>query len=254
MTNDPNILIHGYFDGQLSDEQIRELNDWIKQDPNHARMFASYALLHDRLHDHYRSSAVLSGNWLGRTRLELGHRRLRGWRLAAVSFVGMGLAFLVAMAAYRGSGGEVVSLIEAQDVVWGNGQPPIEIGARLGLQHLWWTSGTLKLRFDAGASVALEGPADLRIVSGMRILVGRGRITAHVAGRAKGFAIETPTALVIDRGTEFGVEVDASGQTDVVVFEGLVDLANSEPADRPAPIKRLGQGEGMRVENAGGLS
>ena len=33
-----------------------------------------------------------------------------------------------------------------------------------------------------------------------------------------------------------------------------MDLAHSEPADRPAPIKRLGQGEGMRVGSAGLLS
>ena len=108
--------------------------------------------------------------------------------------------------------------------------------------------------FDVGVQVALEGPADLRILSDMRILASRGRITAHVDGRAKGFAIETPNTLVVDQGTEFGVEIDASGQTDVVVFQGLVDLAHSEPDDRTTPIKRLGQGEGMRVGSAGLLS
>lgn len=37
MTNESNNLVHGYLDGQLSDEQIRQLNDWIKQDPRNAQ-------------------------------------------------------------------------------------------------------------------------------------------------------------------------------------------------------------------------
>lgn len=86
------------------------------------------------------------------------------------------------------------------------------------------------------------------------MLAFRGRITAHVDGRAKGFAIETPNTLIVDQGTEFGVEIDAAGQTDVVVFQGLVDLAHSGPADRKPPIKHLGQGEGLHVGNAGVLS
>jgi ferric-dicitrate binding protein FerR (iron transport regulator) len=254
MTDDPSTLIHGYLDGQLSDEQVRELNDWIKEDPRHAQQFAACSLLHDRLHDQYRSRAVLEGNRLGRARPKpWDHRRLR-WGLVAAMLLGIGLAVLASRAARRGRGGEVAMLVEARDVVWGAGQPSLAVGTRLGPRDIRCASGTFKLLFDAGALVSLEGPADLRILSGMRILAVRGRITAHVDGRAKGFAIETPTTLVVDQGTEFGVDIDASGQTEVVVFRGLVDLARSEPADRPAPIKRLGQGEGMRVGGAGLLS
>ena len=254
MTNDPRALIHGYLDGQLSDEQVRELNDRIKEDPRHARQFVSCALLHDRLHDQYRSRAVLEGNRLGRARPKLGDHRWRRWGLAVAMLIGIGLAVLGSRAARRGQGGEVASLVEARDVVWGEGQPPIAVGTRLGPRDIRCASGSFKLAFDVGALVALEGPADLRILSNKHILALRGRITAHVDGRAKGFAIETPNTLVVDQGTEFGVEIDASGQTDVVVFQGLVDLAHSEPAERPAPIKRLGQGEGMRVGSAGLLS
>ena len=254
MTDDPKILIHGYLDGQLSDEQLRELTEWIKVDPRHARQFASCAFLHDRLHNHYRSRAVLEGYGPGRTGPRSGDR-LR-WRmgLAAAMLIGIGLCVQGWRVARRGAGGEVASLVESRAVVWGEGQAPISVGTRLGPRDIRCSSGTFKLAFDAGAVVAIEGPADLRILSGTRILAARGRITAFVEGRAKGFAIETPHTLVVDLGTEFGVEVDASGRTDVVVFQGLVDLAHSEPADRPAPIKRLGRGEGMRIGAAGLLS
>ena len=254
MTAEPKLLIHGYFDRRLSDQEIRELGDWIKEDPRHARQFASYALLHNRLHDYYRSKDILEGNGFGRVRSKPMDRRWWRMGLAVAMLIGIGLSALGWWAARRGPSGEVASLVEARAIVWGEGQPPITIGTRLGPGDIRCSSGTFKLVFDVGAVVALEGPADLRIVSGTRILAVRGRITAHVEGRAKGFAIETPNTLVVDQGTEFGVEVDASGQTDVVVFQGIVDLAHSEPADHPASIKRLGQGEGMRIGNAGLLS
>jgi hypothetical protein len=151
-------------------------------------------------------------------------------------------------------GDAVASLVEARDVVWGEGQPPIALGTRLGPRDIRCQSGTLKLVFDAGALVALEGPADLEVLSGMRIRAVRGRITARIVDRARGFAIETPSTVVVDQGTEFGVEVDAAGQTGVVVFEGLVDLSRSESANGPAPIRRLVQGEALRVGQAGDLS
>ena len=102
--------------------------------------------------------------------------------------------------------------------------------------------------------VKLEGPADVRVLSGMRIRAVRGRIIARAEGRAKGFAIETPNTLVVDQGTEFGVEIDASGRTGVVVFEGLVATSHPNSDDGSTPIKRLGQGEAMRVGQSGQLS
>ena len=115
-------------------------------------------------------------------------------------------------------------------------------------------AGTIKVVFDVGALVTLEGPAELRVLSGMRVRAVRGRITARVDEAAKGFAVETPNTVVVDLGTEFGVEVDAAGQTGVVVFEGRVDLSRPETTAGSAAIRRLSQGEAMRVGRSGILS
>lgn len=180
--------------------------------------------------------------------------RWRRFSLGAAISIGIGLAVVVSWAARRGQGNDVASLVEARGVVWGEGQLPIAVGTRLGQREIRCASGTLKLVFDVGVRVSVDGPADLRILSNMHVLALRGRITAHVDGRAKGFAIETPTTLIVDQGTEFGVEIDATGQTGVVVFQGLVDLTRSGPADLQGPIQHLGQGEGVHVGNAGRLS
>jgi hypothetical protein len=152
------------------------------------------------------------------------------------------------------AGKEVATLSEVRDVVWADGQTPIGRDARIQPGALRCVSGTLKLAFDSGALVTLEGPANLNVVSETRIRALRGRITTRVDDQFKGFAIETPNTLVVDLGTEFGVEVDDSGRTGVVVFEGQVDLSRSDASDSVRPIKRLSQGEAMRVGRTGRLS
>lgn len=42
-------LINGYLDETLTEEQIADLSQWIKSDPQHARQFAKQLLLHDQL-------------------------------------------------------------------------------------------------------------------------------------------------------------------------------------------------------------
>ncbi|QDV24658.1 anti-sigma factor family protein [Aureliella helgolandensis] len=57
-------LIHGYLDGCLLSEQQAQLNQWIKSDPQHARQFASYLLLHDRLRNELVASEAAATNVL----------------------------------------------------------------------------------------------------------------------------------------------------------------------------------------------
>jgi hypothetical protein len=63
MTTDPDSLIHGYLDDELGDESLRQLNDWLGQDPTNARRFAFAALLNDRLHDRLRSDLTVEAEF-----------------------------------------------------------------------------------------------------------------------------------------------------------------------------------------------
>src|SRR4051812_37877544 len=62
MATDPTGLIFGYLDDLLDEEQQRELNDWVKRDPRHARQFVEAALLHDRLLDQFPVGLHLGGD------------------------------------------------------------------------------------------------------------------------------------------------------------------------------------------------
>ncbi|GAA4443793.1 LamG-like jellyroll fold domain-containing protein [Novipirellula rosea] len=95
--------------------------------------------------------------------------------------------------------------------------------------------GVVVLEFVTGATVSLEGPAELEIVSANSGFLNEGKLTAVVPPSAVGFTIQTPTSHVIDHGTEFGVQVLANGSSETHVFEGEVELQ----FDGNAETKRL---------------
>ena len=55
----------------------------------------------------------------------------------------------------------------------------------------------------------------------------------HFAGKPNPYRMNSPTASIAVRGTEFSIEVDAEGATQVVVFEGAVEVSSlTDPARR----------------------
>jgi ferric-dicitrate binding protein FerR (iron transport regulator) len=248
-------LIGAVIDGRCDESEVRRFEALMRAEPGVRAAYLDQVRVHAMLEWHHgRVGGHLDP--VGPGPAALGGRGRRRLGLAAATLAGVGIALAVLAARLGPFGREGATLVEARDVAWGSGQSPMAPGARIGAGDIRCRSGTLKLAFDCGATVTLEGPADLRVLSGRRLRALRGRITARVDAGAKGFAIETPSTLVVDQGTEFGVDVEASGQTEVVVFEGLVDLSRRGPAGgpMPAPIKRLGQGEGMRINPTGLLS
>jgi hypothetical protein len=70
---------------------------------------------------------------------------------------------------------------------------------------------------------------DFRSASSLRellqIVVGRVRVRInHLGGRPNPYRINSPTASIAVRGTEFSVAVEPRGDTQVVVYEGLVEV------------------------------
>ena len=244
-------LIDAVIDGRCGEADRRRFETLVRDDPWIRRAYLDQMHMHALLE--WRHGQVESA--VGRPRMELVRsllRRPRRWGLAAILLIGVGLVALAPRSWRPRSGAEAIgTLLEARNVVWARGAAPLAVSQRFGPGWIHTVSGTLRLAFDSGAQVTLKGPADLQVLSGMRLRAARGRITARVEGGAKGFAVETHNTLVVDQGTEFGVEVDGLGRTGVVVFEGLVDLLSMAAAEDPQAVTRLGQGEGLRVDQSG---
>ncbi|WP_437205164.1 FecR domain-containing protein [Planctomicrobium sp. SH664] len=114
-------------------------------------------------------------------------------------------------------------------------------------------AGQIGLSFESGTSMTLVGPAELEIHSVSRVSLRHGIAATRVeTEEGRGFRVLTPTTDVVDLGTEFGIRVDPSGETDLVVVEGAVDFTpTSQRGESPSAPQRLFIGEGARILKSG---
>jgi len=128
-------------------------------------------------------------------------------------------------------------------------------------------SGLLEITYNSGAKVILQGPATFIADSNRGGLLTLGKLTALVQNnsaaepihREQGdpsrphslFIVRTPTAVLTDLGTEFGVEVDREGGTLLRVFRGLVKCVLWESApDDPKGAVVLRSNESVRTKRS----
>lgn len=126
-------------------------------------------------------------------------------------------------------------------------------------QELDLVSGRIACLFDVGAEVILQGPAKVRVLGPMLLEVEHGDLTARVSEQGRGFSVKTAVGKVIDLGTEFGVSVADGGETELVVFDGMVDLHTnqvdeSRESRNDKSHYRLEMGQGVRVASQGAMS
>jgi hypothetical protein len=119
----------------------------------------------------------------------------------------------------------VAHLVSSKDCRWNEHASPPRDGNLWASNGLQLISGVAELTFAEGATVIVEGPAEFVVRSPSEGFLQHGKLLATVPSRAIGFSVETPTATIVDLGTEFGVETDAQGATDVEVFQGKVDVS-----------------------------
>ncbi len=124
-------------------------------------------------------------------------------------------------------GARVGSMKAEERARWSQDVPVSSDNAVRAGQQFALASGRVEMLTARGTRVVLEGPATWKVVSDQRLLLLVGKLVAYVPKSAIGFAVETPTARVVDLGTEFGVEVDSQGETGVQVFKGTVDFASA---------------------------
>ncbi|WP_442482213.1 FecR domain-containing protein [Aeoliella sp. SH292] len=137
-------------------------------------------------------------------------------------------------------------LISARNIVWEHESQSPTAGGRFRKGVLAATSGSCELQLNSGVELSLEGAFRLDIVNDMLVELRYGQVRAQVPPNAKGFSIDTPDSLLVDQGTEFGVNAETGKGTKVVVFRGEVDVRGKEVTQQE-PLRRLTQGEAAQV-------
>jgi len=257
MSRDVEELISGYLDESLTEDEQQELAEWIKSDQANARHFAKAVMLHDRLQCEVGAEAE--------TRKSLDEPAVAETeepKIVPFPFSGVGTRVLQLAAAVvlmlailywpTGPENQVVeapveptgfaTVAHVLSAEFENGSD-LTKGQRLGEQTIALKSGLLRLQFDTGVEVTLQGPAKYDLLRVDRTRLTSGLLTADVPPGAEGFRVDTPTAEVTDLGTSFGVRFDANGASHVSVFDGKVEIEEPESGEK----KLLKEGEAARV-------
>lgn len=126
---------------------------------------------------------------------------------------------------------------------------PFRAGDRVTRRVLEMERGRMSFRLTSGALVEVAGPAEVELITPMHLRVRRGMLTADISDGTKGFVVETAETRVVDLGTRFSVAAGTPAGTDVVVFEGKVEVYDPAAARAASSAKiTLIEGEAIRVD------
>ncbi|MDO5580126.1 MAG: LamG-like jellyroll fold domain-containing protein [Planctomycetia bacterium] len=141
----------------------------------------------------------------------------------------------------------LATILKMDQVVWKEGSPLYRTGDIITAGWLRFHSGSLLIEFFSGATVQVNGPADFMVVSQNLAYCASGKVFAHVPPQAVGFTVDVPQMKIIDKGTEFSLNVQAK-KTEVQVLKGKVLLDHSSSVIEP-----LLAGESVLATNDGNI-
>jgi len=141
---------------------------------------------------------------------------------AVLTLVALVLAAL-SLFRHEDQGPAIGSLAGAYEARWEGAHPRLAEPLYVGPYDL--REGVVKMELGQGTSLLLEAPCQVELKSVGEVTLRSGRLSAVVSLQAKGFQVRTPTALITDLGTEFGVIARPDGSTEAHVLKGRIRVA-----------------------------
>lgn len=140
----------------------------------------------------------------------------------------------------------------SSDLAWGDRTDAADFFYRVGLgNRIELDSGLVEISYFSGAKIILRGPSRYVVTGEASGTLESGELTGHVS--EGDFTLMTPSAKVIDLGTEFGVLVDQGQNTDVCVFDGKVQVVSKSGVDKDSQPITLSEGMAARANHMGQL-
>jgi hypothetical protein len=243
-------LIEDFHDNALSEADCRELMEWFEKDDSRVTAFAdelrvgnTLAALHvmesDRMPLAVKDSLKRADSAFDISRnvrqhiesrpqpfpvdAEPSNLSLRKWApwwiaTAAVAAV-IALCVILPTQPDTNHGDVIATVQNARNVQEVSAGQQLRSGQVLELDD-----GRVKINFQCGAKLAIQAPAELKLLGPNSAQLSRGVATVRVPGEIKGFVLVTPHQRVTDLGTSFGVDVNSTGETAISVFEGEIEL------------------------------
>ena len=252
-------LIGELINGTATANQRERLNEWLVGGAEDRLTYRRYINLHVALHSCCDSRPEP---------VEISRRLAvsRGWWRAIMGFAAAIVVVLCGVAAYqlrllRRHAEQPVATVEPSLVTitklakarWEGTPETPRIGTKFHSGILRLVEGLAEVTFHSGARVVLEAPVTMTILGSDSVGLQVGRAVAYVPREARGFSIETPRARVVDFGTEFGVGVRESGDTEVQVFQGVV-VARWKGHEGAIVERRVEAGQAVSIDRASELA
>jgi len=238
-------LLHALFEGGVSGDEFDALQERLRNEPELRALYLKCATLDHLLSERYGGAQPVASPAV----VDLKVRHHRRW--TTVLAVAAALTAIAAVIAMMGPWRERPTMIQfganahanVEHVQSRGSKSELFAGSRLTLDR-----GSIELAFRSGVTGFIEGPAVLVGAGSKTVHLEQGRALFRVPPGAEGFICSTPTLVVEDLGTEFGVVV-RSGQDDIVqVITGEVRLS---PADQPSQTRIVRGGERVAYHQGG---
>ncbi|MCK4997990.1 MAG: NPCBM/NEW2 domain-containing protein [Anaerohalosphaera sp.] len=151
-------------------------------------------------------------------------RQISKFAIYTLAFSVAAALLLVAMVMFTTPPPVVAWLTDSINDEWvtENGVPVIGDGLRQGPMTL--VDGLAEITFGDGAVVTVEAPAKIELTSGKSMFLKSGKVSAQISEYSIGFEVNTPSASIVDLGTEFGVSVVGDGSCSLDMFKGKANL------------------------------
>jgi hypothetical protein len=245
--------------GACSAEEAREFEAMLRAEPEARLLFRRHANLDAALRE-WSDERASANPWNSAQLPRVTGRDARAipWppiaRIAAVAAVLLLAGSLVSHIIRERAGGAPVAepaaeertaqgcavLAQTLDAAFPGDLPPRAAGETLPPGRFRLDHGFAQIEFFSGATLLVEGAAELEIVSAWEARCLSGKVRVRVPPAARGFRLIAPGMKLVDLGTEFAVNVDGARRSaDVHVFEGEVV---AHPAGQPEVSLRAGGG------------
>ena len=138
---------------------------------------------------------------------------------------------------------------------WQDASGQIAQGCDLYAGPMTLLKGYAELVLDGGVTVIVQAPSQFTLESSKQIYLREGRVVAKMQGGARqAFVVRSPSASIVDYGTEFGVKVDTEGETETYVYEGQVQIRDSSDPVKFLKGLFLKAGQGAMADSDSRLS
>ena len=220
--------IQALFDGTITEEEFRHLEDELIANPEARKIYYQYASLQQGLEFRLSRTNTQSGV-TGLADARLAQQRARSRRFAVFTAAALLIITLVTMhlvfvkqspeqpnVDFASAPGTLFTLTH-RDGNQSTNDLYLEPESRLQISQ-----GTVELKFPSGVRAIVQGPADMTLHNKGKLYMSNGTGWFHVPEKARGFTVTTRELNIVDLGTQFGVVSHPEKEDEVHVFKGKV--------------------------------